>query len=129
MEGTYGLLRDVLSYELSCAERYRRFVSLVMVTGTTTEGSARRILGDRIRNSDLLAEKNSHLVILMSETDQNGAKIAIDRYKEFGAENDLRFSLVTFPHDSGGAETLVKAGERRLERARGGSPGEVVSAG
>lgn len=129
MEGTYGLLQDVLSYELSCAERYRRFVSLVMVTGTSPDGSVRRVLGDKIRNSDLLAEKNSHLVILMSETDQNGAQIAIDRFRGFGEETQLWFSLVTYPQDSGGAETLVQAGERRLRRAKDGSPGEVVATG
>ncbi len=129
MEGTYGLLQDVLSYELSCAERYRRFVSLVMVTGAAPDGSVRRILGDKIRNSDLLAEKNSHLVILMSETDQNGAHIAIDRYKQFGKDDGLWFSLVTYPQDSGSAESLVQAGERRLNRAKSGEPGEVVSTG
>jgi hypothetical protein len=129
VEGTYGLLQDVLSYELSCAERYRRFVSLVMVSGTAPDGSVRRMLGDRIRNSDLLAEKNSHLVILMSETDQTGANIAIDRYRQYTPDSDLWFSLVTFPQDSGSAESLVQSGERRLERAKRGEPGDVVSSG
>jgi hypothetical protein len=129
VEGTYGLLQDVLDYELSCAERYRRFVSLVMVTGTAADGSVRRVLADKIRSSDLLAEKNSHLVILMSETDRTGAQVAIDRYRKFGASSELWFSLVTFPQDSGDAETLVQAAERRLRQAISGSPGEVVAQG
>ena len=128
--GTYGLLQDVLNYELSCAERYRRFVSLVMVTGPSHDGSVRRVLADKIRSSDLLAEKNSHLVILMSETDQNGAQIAIDRFRSFGANSELWFSLVTFPQDSGSAEALVQVAERRLQRALvDGAPGEVVAHG
>ena len=130
MIGTYGLFQDVLSYELCCAERYRRFVSLVMVTGSSTDGSVRRALADKIRSSDLLAEKNSHLVILMSETDQNGAQIAIDRYRSYGSNNDLWFSVVTFPQDSGSAESLVEMAERRLQRAVvDGAPGEVVAQG
>ena len=130
MIGSYGLLQDVLTYELSCAERYRRFVSLVMVAGTNPDGSVRRILADKIRNSDLLAEKNSYLVILMSETDQNGAQIAIDRYRSYGENNELWFSVVTFPQDSGTAETLVEVAERRLQRAVvDGAPGEVVAHG
>jgi hypothetical protein len=129
VEGTYGLLQDVLNYELSCAERYRRFVSLVMVSGPSSEGSIRRALADKIRSSDLLAEKNSYLVILMSETDQNGAQIAIDRYRNYGANSELRFSVVTYPQDSGNAETLVQAAERRLRRAADGVPGEVVTHG
>jgi hypothetical protein len=124
--GTYGLFQDVLGYELSCAERYRRFVSLVMIRGASADSPARRILSDRIRSSDLLAEKNSHLVILMSETNRNGAAIAIDRYREFCAEHPLWFSSVTFPQDTGSAAELVRAGERRLDLACKDQPGAVV---
>jgi hypothetical protein len=129
VEGTYGLFQDVLSYELSCAERYRRFVSLVMVTGPAKDGPVRRVLADKIRNSDLIAEKNSHLVILMSETDGSGAQVAINRFLQFGGENRLWFSLVTFPQDTGTAESLVRLGEQRLQRSSGGPLGGTISAG
>ena len=129
VEGTYGLFQDVLTYELSCAERYRRFVSLVMVKGRAADGPVRRALADRIRSSDLLAEKNSHLVILMSETDRVGAQIAIERYRQFGADSPLWFSLVTFPQDTGNADSLVRTGERRLQRASESAPGEIISSG
>jgi len=126
--GTYGLFQDVLDYELSCAERYRRFISLVMVRGESS-ASVRRLLAERIRSSDLLAEKNSHLVILMSETDGIGASIAIDRYKDFCTDHPLWFSLVTFPQDSGTAAELVQAGERRLDSASKSDPGAVITTG
>ncbi len=128
MLGTYGLFQDVLDYELSCAERYRRFISLVMVRGESS-ASVRRLLAERIRSSDLLAEKNSHLVILMSETDGVGAGIAIDRYKDFSTDHPLWFSLVTFPQDSGTASELVQAGERRLDVASKSDPGAIVTTG
>ena len=126
--GTYGLFQDVLDYELSCAERYRRFVSLVMIRGASAESPVLRILSDRIRTSDLLADKDSHLVVLMSETDQSGATIAIERFREFCAEHPLWFSSVTFPQDTGNASDLVEAGERRLEVACQNEPGAIVMA-
>lgn len=128
MEGTFGLLQDVFNYELACAERYRRFVSLVMVTAGSPDGGARHVLADKIRSSDLLAEKNSHLVILMSETDGNGAQIAINRYKTQASTQPLCFSLVTFPHDTGNADDLMEAGERRLRQASEQGPGAIVGA-
>ena len=128
--GTYGLLQDVLDYELVCAERYRRFVSLVMVRGASLSAQpVRKVLSDRIRSSDLLAEKNSHLVILMSETSPDGAQIAIDRYRSYCEEQPLWFSLVTFPQDSGSAEEFMSAGERRLQVAAQEQAGAVVSTG
>jgi len=127
--GNYGLLHDVLDYELVCAERYRRYVSLVMIKSTSPDSSVRRILSDRIRSSDLLAEKNSHLVVLMSETDSDGAFVAIDRYRTFCENHPLWFSLVTFPQDAGTAEEFVTAAERRLDAAIQEEPGAVVSTG
>ncbi len=129
MLGTYGLFQDVLDYELVCAERYRRFVSLVMVKGASPSHPVRKVLADRIRSSDLLAEKNSHLVILMSETDADGANIAISRYREYCEEHPLWFSLVTFPQDSGSATEFVNAAERRLGVATNEQAGAVVSTG
>ena len=100
-----------------------------MVKGATSTHPVRRVLADRIRSSDLLAEKNSHLVILMSETDSDGANIAISRYREFCEEQPLWFSLVTFPQDSGSAAEFVKAAERRLSAATQEQPGAVISTG
>ncbi len=87
------------------------------------------MLADRIRSSDLLAEKNSHLVVLMSETDGSGAQIAIDRYKNRADEHDLCFSLVTFPQDSGTADDLMEVGERRLREAQERGGGTVIVSG
>ena len=125
--GTLGLFQDVLDHELSCAERYRRFVSLVMVRGTSPDSPLRRILADRIRSSDLLAEQNSRLVILMSETDHTGAAIAIDRYRDFCADIPLWFSSVTFPQDTGSGADLFEVAERRLQLACQEDPGAVVA--
>ncbi len=128
MEGTSNLLQDVFQYELACAERYRRFVSLVMVTERSNGDQLENVLADKVRDSDLMAEKNSTFLILMSETDRTGAETAISRFIDIdGDVHDFRFSLVTYPNDSGNARVLLEAGERRLMRAAEGQPGEIVS--
>lgn len=128
VEGTSNLLQDVFQYELACAERYRRFVSLVMVTERSNGEQLVNVLTDRVRDSDLVVEKNSTFLILMSETDQNGAKTAISRFVDRdGDVHDFRFSLVTYPNDSGNARSLLEAGERRLLKASEGQAGDIVS--
>lgn len=128
VEGTLGLLQDILQYELACAERYRRFVSLVMVTEGSDTAQLQHVLADKVRESDLLVEKESVFLILMSETDRNGAHNAISRYIDRdGVVHDFRFALVTYPNDSGSAEVLMEAAERRLQKATEEGPGAIVS--
>ncbi len=128
VEGTVNLLQEVLEYELACAERYRRFVSLVMVKEGEKGAQLEHVLADKVRDSDLLAEKNSNYLILMSETDRNGARRAISRYVDRdGDVHDFRFALVTYPNDSGSAEALMEAAERRLVKAFEEGPGAIVS--
>ena len=128
MDGTIDLLQEVLQYELACAERYRRFVSLVMVKEGEKGVQLEHVLADKVRDSDLLAEKNSSFLILMSETDRNGARSAISRYVDLDGEvHDFRFALVTYPNDSGSAEDLMEAAERRLMKASEEGPGAIVS--
>ena len=118
MEEKVGFLRKFLRYELKAAERYRRFVSLVMVTSPNQNGKAPRVLSDTLRNSDIMADFDGDAIILMSETNSAGALSAIERYKSKNADAaDLRFSLVTYPSDGGGAEGLIAAGCRRLQKA------------
>jgi len=128
VDGTVDLLQEVLEYELACAERYRRFVSLVMVKEGEKGAQLEHILADKVRDSDLLAEKNSNFLILMSETDRNGARSAISRFVDRDGEvHDFRFALVTYPNDSGSAEALMEAVERRLVMADEEGPGAIVS--
>ncbi len=128
VEGSADLLQEVLEYELACAERYRRFVSLVMVKEGDSTTQLEQILADKVRDSDLLAEKNSNFLILMSETDRKGAQSAISRFVDRDGEvHDFRFALVTYPNDSGSAETLIQAAERRLMMAVDEGPGAIVS--
>ena len=129
VEGTIDLLQDVFQYELACAERYRRFVSLVMATERSNGEKLAHVLTDKVRDSDLLVENDSTFLILMSETDRSGAETAISRIVDRdGDVHDFRFSLVTYPNDSGSAKLLMDAAERRLLKASEGERGTIVSA-
>lgn len=132
MQEEIGFLTKFLGYELRSAERYRRFLSLVMVASPRTNERVNRLLGDSLRTSDVVADFDGASVILMSETNSAGALSAIERYKN--TENiknvhDLRFSLVTFPSDNGGAESMIAAAFRRLQKAAEGDPGAVIMTG
>ena len=125
-----GFLRRVLQYELDAAERYRRFVSLVMIASSEGIDRTRQVLNGTIRSSDILAESEDTAVVLMSETDSYGALSAIERYRERGGNaSDLRFSLVTYPSDGGGADSLFSTAMRRLQSAVAGELGNVVTTG
>lgn len=129
VDGSVRLLKDILQYELACAERYRRFVSLVMVNeAPDTKAQLKHVLADTARDSDLLVERDATFLILMSETDRKGARNAISRYIDReGDVHDFSFALVTFPNDSGTAETLMETAERRLQKATEEGPGTIVS--
>ena len=125
-----GFLQKFLGYELKSAERYRRFVSLVLVDTDEPERDTRRLLSDAVRTSDILADMERFSVILMTETNSAGALSAIDRYKNRGDLGSvLRFAVVTYPSDGGGVENLIETGYRRLKSASSGPPGTVVMNG
>ena len=126
----FTILRQLLQYELYGAQRHRRFVSMVMVTTEEGISGLRSFLGTHIRDSDVIADFDSSIAVLMGETDIQSAMIAVDRYKGFfESQLDLRFSVVTYPSDGGKAENLIKMAYRRLSKAKQGDDGTVVAAG
>lgn len=130
MKTDFTILRQLLQYELYSAQRHRRFVAMVMVTTEEGISGLRSFLGSHIRDSDVIADFDSSIAVLMGETDINSAMVAVDRYKSFfESQLDLRFSVVTYPSDGGKAEHLIKMAYRRLSKARQGESGTVVTTG
>lgn len=120
----------LLEYELRSAERYRRFVSLVLMSRTNGSTQCKKLLEGTIRGSDEVFENQENAFILMAETDLSGALTAIERYKtKCDVAVDMRFSVASYPSDARAAETLLSIGHRRLSKAKGGKCGAVVSAG
>lgn len=130
MKTDFTILRQLLQYELYGAQRHRRFVSMVMVTTDEGISGLRSFLGSHIRDSDVIADFDSSIAVLMGETDINSAMVAVNRYKSFfESQLDLRFSVVTYPSDGGKAENLIKMAYHRLSKAKQGESGAVVTTG
>jgi len=120
----------LLAYELRCAERYRRFVSVVMITSGNGPVRYRQLLDGAIRDSDEFIEFDQAAAVLMAETDQAGALQAIERYKsKLNGAADLRFSLASFPKDARDARALFDTGRRRLAKAQSLERGALTCTG
>jgi len=130
MQQKSGSLRRFLEYELAAAERYRRFVSLVAVASNEGIGKVRKVLGGTLRSSDLMEARDDTAIVLMGETDTEGALCAIRRYKDrCGNAHDLRFAVATYPTDEAKADGLFAVADRRLDRAMTSEFGAVVANG
>lgn len=126
-----SFVKKLLKYELNAAERYRRFVSVVMVASADGLDKIKHILQETLRSSDIMEEYEGAAVVLMSETDSCGALSAIARYREriMGRTEDLRFALATYPNDEGGADGLFDTAARRLQNCSAREFGAVAMMG
>jgi hypothetical protein len=124
----FAMFYELLQYELHAAERYRRFVSVVMITADDNPTGLPNLLGDHVRRSDVMSDFDSSLAILMGETDKGDALTAVKRYGNlFDDQIDLRFSVVTYPGDGANPYSLVQTAYRRLNKAKTSQKGSVVA--
>ncbi len=125
-----SFLQRLLQYELRSAERYRRYVTVVMVKTGDTFDQLSQVLSDTIRDSDEIEAVEDGAAILMGDTDTDGALCAISRYKQrCGDQLDMRFSIATFPADGREANGLLQAASRRLSLSAAAGAGAVVTTG
>jgi ribosome biogenesis GTPase A len=122
-------LEDLLEYELRASHRYCRFVSLLLVKCEENQ-SVKNILGDYIRETDMLFDFKDASAILMGETDKKGTLNAVERYKnECDSKFNMRFAVVSYPNDGRSTKDLLDALIRRYEQAKHGKSGVVVAKG
>jgi hypothetical protein len=123
--------RDIALMELKRAERYRNFLSLLVLNLSeflstagrrkiTSDEEATRFMESLInriqkgaRETDVISgARNAHLVMLLPETNQVGAEIAAKRFRKLLSEfladyldSDYRFDIpleiTSFPDQSG----------------------------
>jgi len=119
----------LLDYEIRCANRYRRFVSIAMVASPNGHAIPRQNFGpNMIRDCDEFFEFKDVSVILMGETDSAGAQAALERCMI--QESDLCFAVASFPFDGRTAAELLASARRRLDKAKKTQArGAVMSAG
>lgn len=116
-------LERLLDYELRCAKRYRRFVSIVVVTSANGCAKLAKIAetldDDVVRDCDQFFELENGSAILMTETDSAGAIAALERCQTAAdRDHDLRSAVVSFPFDGHTAAELLAVAHRRLARAK-----------
>ena len=122
-------LEWMLDYEMRSAMRYRRFLSLVVIT-SEEPGGLHGMLRDAVRGSDEVFQLDSGAAILMGETERSGALKAVERLQRAAHEEVLlRFAVNTFPFDGHTVAELLGTAQRRLEKARNLEPNAVVSTG
>lgn len=130
-EDNLTLLHWLIDYELKAAKRYRRFVTLIMITPLSVSNfHLCKMLYSLKRDSDRIFELEGDCAILMPETDMAGGRAMINRIKSFiKDEIDLRFSIASFPIDGTHRGDLVETACRRLGEAKLAESGTVVSNG
>lgn len=119
-------LEEMLSHQIRLAERYRFFVSVVMVTANKKALSVKDIVSENVRQCDAVFSLPSGSAILMAHTSAQEARLAINRLRMLcGNEIDFRFSIASYPGDVPAADLLSRA-ERRLETATTEAGGTVI---
>jgi hypothetical protein len=119
MHVEFTVLNRLLEYELTSAERYRRYVSLVMIHSPVDPESLKITMDTHVRNSDAIAHFDHSVAVLMSETDQEDALRAVERYGNFMDDQlDPRYSVATYPVDNHTPDELLDIANRRLQEAK-----------
>ncbi len=120
-------LKELLDYELRCSERYLRFMSVVMII--CDEMKTCEHIRHLTRNSDESFMFKDAIGVLMSETDINGSLKAVERFRSGLNGQNLRFAVVSYPHDGSNATSLLATLLQRFEKAKTGLQGAIVASG
>ena len=120
-------LHSILQHELNSSQRYRRYLSLLLVHSSVDQEGLERTLNRYGRDSDVMAKIDDFYAVVMSETDHCDALHAIDRYGSFLDEQfSPCYSLATFPVDDHLADGLLCVAKKRLQRAKSGTTVGVI---
>jgi hypothetical protein len=119
----------LLHYELQAAERYRRYVSMIMATGGANRARLRQTFTRVLRECDAIIQWNGSISVIMTDTQLSGALSVVERLKqECGESSKLVYSVVAYPQDGVVSAMLLTKAQTRLEQANTRQPGSVVSA-
>jgi hypothetical protein len=88
----------------------------------------RILLGDTIRDSDGFFISDGEAVLVMGETDRQGAMRAVMRFKDrIDDRCDVRYGVSSYPVDGHTSTELLARGRERVIRARELSWGSLVA--
>ena len=117
----------LLEYELQAAERYRRYLTLVLVDTDGCTSYLEKIFVATLRDCDAVSANHRSIFIIMSDTRPSGALCVIERLKRECDENKNNFySVVSYPKDGVSAEMLIAKAQEQLHDAHTVSPGAII---
>lgn len=123
-------LRWLLDYELRQSERYRHFASLVMFSAEDAPIDLDALLGDVVRDSDVLFVLDDVRAVVMGQTGGAEACKALKRYKKtINGKIPVRYAVSSYPKDGLSAENIMQVARRRLDQAKMLETGSVVAEG
>ena len=118
----------LLEYELQAAERYRRYVALVLIRSTARWAQLREQLAQSLRASDAIIPQHGATSIVMTDTEIGGALVAVERLKKACCcdKAETYFAVAIYPQDGVLSDNLLVKAQLRLEKARSSVPGTVI---
>ncbi|MCE5228080.1 hypothetical protein LLG95_00595 [bacterium] len=120
-------LRWLLDYEIRGSERYRRFLSLLLIASNHEgDGGIERLKETFRRSDEIIALDEHRAAVLLRETNVDGTLQALQRYKSFHNVMHLRFAVVCYPTDGWNARYILNSASDRIARAMHGPAGAVV---
>ena len=127
MQSTLSTFHELLQYEMGSAERYRRYVSLVLIHSPTDHRGLQGTVDMHARKSDGMARFDHSVALLMGETDQSDALRAVKRYEGLlESRLEARYAVATYPVDGTAPEGLMAVAERRMCKAKSQHSGHVA---
>ncbi|NQU43538.1 hypothetical protein HQ520_09640 [bacterium] len=110
-------LEWLVDHELKTAKRYRRFLSLMILEPPENTVAATRPVTGILRETDVyFSFPNGLVVLVMSETDPDGARSTLARCKRIGAlPPETRYGLASFPDDNLNSREFLATGFHRLQ--------------
>lgn len=119
-------LRWLLDYEIRGSERYRRFLSLLLIASNRNERGIEPLKESFRRSDEVIEIDKWHAAVLLRETNIDGTLNALNRFKAFHNVIHLRFAVVCYPTDGWNAHFILDSAGDRIARAMHGPAGAVV---
>ena len=119
MNNPTRLFEWLISYEIEASKRYRRFFSILMVACMDQSINLKDLLNSTFRDSDKiinLNSNNSEVIVMMGETNEAGARSAIDRLRSMcGTEIALEIATAYFPSDATDMKNITCTIRKRMK--------------
>jgi len=104
----------LLDYELRCAHRYGRYLSVICLDAARRRQLC-QLLAESLRASDEIVESSANVTIVMCDTDATSALAAMRRCSELCSTPGSRFGVASYPQDGRDPATLLAVARRRME--------------